>query len=176
MSRLRPHNSRPLRIAQIEQVILGCLIAAALSLFVVQGYAVSGACMQPYLYTGQRVLAYKMAYEITGPRRGDIVIFRYPRDPSQTFVKRVIGLPGDTIAITQGQVLIDGQRLREPYRIKPAHGDMPARFVPHDSYFVMGDNRDYSDDSRFWGDLPRADIVGRAAVCYWPPRACHVLR
>ena len=167
--------SRPPRLVQAEQVLLGLLLAAALLLFDTQGYRVSGACMEPHLYTGERILTYKLAYAWQGPRRGDIVVFLFPRDTRQTFVKRVIGLPGDTIAIHAGQVSINDQPLQEPYRVNPAHGDMAPQRVPRGEYFVMGDNRDFSDDSRFWGDLPRQDIVGRAVACYWPPVRSHIL-
>ena len=167
---------RPPLVTQAEQGALGLLLAVFIVLFIMQGYCVSGDCMQPHLATGERVLAYKLAYAVHGPRRGDIVIFAYPRDPRQTFVKRVVGLPGDTLAIHSGAVYLNGKVLPEPYRVYAAHGDMALTFVPHESYFVMGDNRDVSDDSRFWGDLPRHDIIGRAVACYWPPRHCQVLR
>lgn len=169
-------NPRSPRLAFAEQVLLGLLIAAALLLFVTQGYCVSGTCMEPHLYTGERILTYKLAYAWHGPRRGDIIVFLYPRDTHQIFVKRVIGLPGDTISIRAGQVYIDNKPLSEPYRVNPAHGNMAAQFVPRGEYFVMGDNRDFSDDSRFWGDLPRQDIIGRALACYWPPVRSHLLR
>ena len=114
---------RPPSVIAAEQVFLALLLAASLSLFVAQGYRVSGDCMQPHLYTGERILVSKLAYTIQGPQRGDVVVFLYPRDPRQTFVKRVIGLPGDTIAIQAGRVFIDGRLLPEPYRVNPAHGD-----------------------------------------------------
>lgn len=155
---------------------LGLLIAISFTLFVMQGYRVSGTCMEPHLWTGQHVLVSKIAYALKSPRRGDIIVFQYPRDPRQTYVKRIIGLPGETISIQDGQVFVDARPLTEPYRVNPAHGDMPPRFVPHDEYFVMGDNRDFSDDSRFWGELPTREIVGRAVACYWPPGKCQVLR
>jgi signal peptidase I len=175
MLSIAPASSRPVRLVQIEQVLFALLLALALSLFVIQGYRVSGQCMEPHLYTGERVLTAKMAYLLHGPSRGDIVLFLYPRDPRQTFVKRVIGVPGDIISIQAGRVFINNRLLPEPYRVNPAHGDMPPQFVPHGSYFVMGDNRDESDDSRFWGDVPRSDIVGRAVACYWPPADCRIL-
>ncbi len=170
-----PRARSPL-LVQAEHGLFGLLLAVALTLFVVQGFCVSGACMEPHLYTGERVLADKLAYDLYAPRRGDIVIFAYPRDPRQTYVKRVIGLPGETVAMRNGQMFIDGKLLPEPYRVRAAHGDMAPQFVPHDQYFVMGDNRDVSDDSRYWGDLPRRLIVGRAALCYWPPQQCQVLK
>ncbi len=159
-----------------EHVALGFLIAVTLVLFVLQGYRVDGSCMEPHLYTGERVLDYKLAYATHGPQRGDIVIFAYPRDPRQTYVKRVIGMPGDTVAIKAGDVYINDQPLPEPYKRFAAHGDWGPQFVPHDQYFVMGDNRDVSDDSRYWGDLPRQKILGRAVACYWPPQYCQILR
>jgi signal peptidase I len=159
-----------------QSATLGILISLTLTLFVTQGYRVSGACMEPHLATGERVLAYKLAYLIRPPRRGDIVIFAYPRDPRETYVKRVVGLPGETVAIKAGQVYINDAPLPEWYRVIPAHGDWGPAFIPHDQYFVMGDNRDVSDDSRYWGDLPSHEIVGRAVACYWPPKDCQILR
>jgi len=167
---------RFMSVSQWEQVVLGFLLAVATTLFVMQGFCVSGECMQPHLYTGERVLANKLAYRLGAPKRGEIVIFNYPKDLSQIYVKRVIGLPGETVAIQAGQVLINGQPLPEPYKEFAAHGDMPAQAIPGDQFFVMGDNRDVSDDSRYWGDLPRQDIIGRAVACYWPPSRCQMLR
>ena len=167
---------RSLAVTQGEQALLGVLLAVAVTLFVMQGFCVSGACMQPHLYTGERVLANKLAYHLGKPRRGEIVIFDYPKDPTQIYVKRVIGLPGETVAIRNGSVSINGKSLAEPYKMYEAHGDMAPRTVPSGEYFVMGDNRDVSDDSRYWGDLPRYDIIGQAVACYWPPSRCQVLR
>ncbi len=170
-----PHR-RSVAVSQGEQVLLGFLLAVATTLFVMQGFCVSGECMQPHLNTGERVLANKLVYRLFSPKRGDIVIFDYPKDLTQIYVKRVVGLPGETVAIQAGQVLINGKPLEEPYRIYAAHGDMAAQTIPSRQYFVMGDNRDVSDDSRYWGDLPRQDIIGRAVACYWPPSRCQVLR
>ena len=163
------------RLVQAEHLTLGFLLSIALTLFVVQGFCVSGSCMEPHLYTGERVLAWKAAYLESNPKRGDIVIFHYPRDPRQTYVKRIIGLPGETLTMRAGRMWVDDKLLPEPYRVRTAHGDMSARCVPHDQYFVMGDNRDASDDSRYWGELPRGQIIGRAVATYWPPRLAQVL-
>jgi len=169
-------QKRSVTVSQGEQALLGVLLAVAVTLFVMQGFCVSGECMQPHLYTGERVLANKLAYQLGAPKRGEIVIFNYPKDPKQIYVKRVIGLPGETVAIQNGSVSINGKRLPEPYKTFAAHGDMAPRRVPSGQYFVMGDNRDVSDDSRYWGDLPRYDIIGEAVACYWPPSRCQVLR
>ena len=169
-------KKRPAAVSQGEQALLGFLLAVAVTLFVVQGFCVSGECMQPHLYTGERVLANKLAYSFGPPRRGEIVIFHYPKDPKEVYVKRVVGLPGDTIAIQNGSVFINGKLLPEPYKTFAAHGDMAPQAVPGGEYFVMGDNRDVSDDSRYWGGLPRFDIIGQAVACYWPPSRCQVLK
>ncbi len=167
---------RSLAVTHGEQALLGVLLAVATTLFVMQGFCVSGACMQPHLYTGERVLANKLAYHLSSPKRGEIVIFDYPKDTTQIYVKRVIGLPGETVAIQNGLVSINGRLLAEPYKTFEAHGDMAPRLVPSGQYFVLGDNRDVSDDSRYWGELPRVDIIGEAAACYWPPSRWQILR
>jgi signal peptidase I len=167
---------RSAAITQAEQVILGILLAVTVTLFVMQGFCVSGECMEPHLYTGERVLANKLAYHLGAPKRGEIVIFDYPKDTRQIYVKRVIGLPGETVAIQNGLVSINGKLLPEPYKTYEAHGDMAPRIIPSGQYFVMGDNRDVSDDSRYWGNLPRYDLIGQAVACYWPPSRCQVLR
>ncbi len=167
---------RSVCVSQGEQALLGLLLAVVTTLFVMQGFCVSGECMEPHLYTGERVLANKLSYRLGGPARGDIVIFDYPKDPREVYVKRVIGLPGETVAMQGGQIVINGAALSEPYKTFAAHGDMAARTIGPNEYFVMGDNRDVSDDSRYWGDLPRHDIIGRAVACYWPPRQCQVLK
>ncbi len=172
----RTRPGRSAAVSRWEQALLGFLLAVAVTLFVMQGFCVAGDCMQPHLYTGERVLANKFVYHLAPPRRGDIVIFDYPKDTRQVYVKRVVGLPGETVAIRDGRVSINGNLLAETYKTFAAHGDMTAHAVPSGQYFVMGDNRDVSDDSRYWGDLPRRDIIGRAVACYWPPARCQVLR
>jgi signal peptidase I len=156
-----------------ERLVLVGLLAMTIFVASVQGFWVSGDCMRPDLVTGDRLLADKLTYRLHAPVRGDIVIFYYPRDPRQIYVKRVIGLPGETVEKQTGDVYIDGRRLAEPYRIYAAHGSMDARIVPAGQYFVMGDNRDVSDDSRHWGYLPRREIIGRAVGRYWPLFGAH---
>ena len=103
------------------------------------------------------------------PRRGDVIVFRFPQDPSRDFVKRVIALPGETIAMDRGRVIIDGEPLDEPYLEERDLSSLPPTLVPPRSYFVMGDNRDGSSDSRHWGMVPLENIVGKVLVRYWPP-------
>jgi len=150
------------------RLILVTLLGLSIFVASVQGFWVSGDCMRPDLVTGDRLLADKLTYRLHSPQRGDVVIFYYPRDPQQIYVKRVIGLPGETVQIADGDVYIDGRRIREPYRVYQAHGSMSPRVVPANDYFVMGDNRDVSDDSRYWGCLPKQEIIGKAVGRYWP--------
>jgi len=151
-----------------ERLVLVLLLGFALFVAMVQGFWVSGDCMQPGLETGDRLLADKFSYRLHPPQRGDVVIFYYPKDPTQIYVKRIVALPSETVEIRNGDVYINQHRLNESYKIYAAHGSMPPRIVPQEQFFVMGDNRDVSDDSRFWGCLPNRDIIGRAAGRYWP--------
>ncbi len=129
---------------------------------------VESVSMQPTLYEGDFVFVNRMAYRLGQPQRGDIIVFRYPPDPTQIpYIKRVIGLPGDQITISKGQVLLNGVPLTEPYIAAP-----PARggswVVPSNSLFVMGDNRNNSSDSRSWGFVPFENVIGKAEVVYMP--------
>ena len=160
LSRLKTHfqaaaKRRSLVVSQWEQALLGCLLAIAATLFVMQGFCVSGECMQPHLFTGERVLANKLAYHLGNPKRGEIVIFDYPKDTTQIYVKRVIGLPGETIAMHAGLISINGKPLPEPYKTFAAHGDMAPRTIPKGQFFVMGDNR---------GRFRRQPVLGRFAA------------
>ena len=141
----------------------------------VQNYKVLGYSMEPNLYQGQYMLVNKIEYWLHPPARGDVIVFQPPNDPSGIpLIKRVIGLPGERIEITGGQVLIDGTRLEEPY-VRGQTARNHAEVVPADAVFVMGDNRGNSSDSRAWGPLPQEYIVGRAVLCYWPPEQWAIL-
>ncbi|MHB8620899.1 MAG: signal peptidase I [Chloroflexota bacterium] len=120
----------------------------------------AGTSMDPTLTDGQLLIV--LTHE-RAPNRGDVVLFRYPLNPSQNFVKRVIGLPGDTIEVRNHQVVLDGKVLKEPYIKAASNGFYPRTVVPRDDYFVMGDNRNNSSDSRSWGPLPQKDIIGTVA-------------
>ena len=131
--------------------------------------------MEPNLKTGERVLAVRFAYMLSGPHRGDVVIFKYPCDPSKNYVKRIIGLPGDVVEIRDGKMFVNHKPLTEPYKQLEAHGDYGPEKVREGNLFVLGDNRDQSNDSRFWGELPMANIQARAVMAYWPPSRMHFL-
>ncbi|HLH62456.1 MAG TPA: signal peptidase I [Ktedonobacteraceae bacterium] len=151
----------------LETVALTVLIFLAIR-FTVQNFQVDGPSMRPGLHTGEYVLVNKLAYTFHQPARGDVIVFELPGDPSENLIKRVIGLPGDKLVITPNSVTINGVTINEPYISAP--NGLPAETVtvPANEYFVMGDNRPVSDDSRDWGFLPRDDIIGEAVMVYWP--------
>ncbi|MFU8774083.1 MAG: signal peptidase I [Anaerolineales bacterium] len=130
--------------------------------------------MEPTLQKGNFVIVNKLAYQFGSPQRGDIVVFRYPPNPIEQYIKRIIGLPGEIVRINAGQVQINGEILTEPYLL-----DSTVRGgewqVPADSYFVLGDNRNNSSDSRVWGMVPADNLIGKALVIYWPPDRWNVL-
>ena len=151
----------------IETVALTVLIFLAIR-FTVQNFLVDGPSMQPGLHTGEYVLVNKLAYTFHAPQRGDVIVFELPEDTSENLIKRVIGLPGDKLVLTANTVTVDGVTLNEPY-ISAPNGTQPETVtVPPNDFFVMGDNRPISDDSRDWGFVPKDDIIGKAVMVYWP--------
>ena len=140
----------------------------------VQNFNVDGHSMEPNLHDKELILVDKWTYLFHAPTRGDVIVFVAPPAPSEDYVKRIIGVPGDVITINNGAPTVDGVALKESY-VRPANmgatpGDMAINkmIVPPNDYFVLGDNRVGSSDSRTWGLLPRKNIIGRAALVYWP--------
>jgi len=158
--------------------VLGTIILAILIFLTVnatlESRQVEGCSMNPGLEDGQRVLVVKASYWFGEPQRGDVIIFHSPSDPGRTLIKRVIGLPGEWVEIKEGTVYIDDEPLDEPY-IQGDNKAYPRVQVPEGNYFVMGDNRNNSTDSRRWGMLSREFIIGRAWLCYWPLSAWHLI-
>lgn len=124
--------------------------------------------MEPTLNSNEYVLVNKALYLLRPPERGDVIVFHNPNNTSVDFIKRVIGLPGDTIQVDNARVLVNGVALNEPYISSPSTPVTNTWKVPPDKYFVLGDNRPVSDDSRYWGCVPKDLIVGKAVVIYWP--------
>jgi signal peptidase I len=168
--------AKPIWREWMETLVTTLLIFLLVETFVVQGFKVYGSCMEPNLYTGERLLGNKLVYHLHGIHRGDIVVFRPPHKPDTPFIKRVIGLPGESLAIHHNEVYIDGVRLREPYLRFAWHDDRPAERIPPGMLFVMGDNRDNSSDSRSWGELPVRNVEAKAWLRYWPLNRVKVLR
>jgi signal peptidase I len=128
---------------------------------------VENLSMLPTLQPGQFLLVNKFAYRFGEAKRGDIIVFHFPQDPREDYIKRLIGLPGDTIIVENGIVSVNGQSLTEPYISAPPTylGEWK---VPENAYFVLGDNRNQSSDSHSWGFVPSANVVGKALLVYWP--------
>jgi len=154
----------------LRDVVLSSLLVFTLFLFFYQPVQVEGTSMLPLLKNHERIVVNKIAYHVESIQRGDIIVFRYPLDPAQSFIKRVIGLPGDWVNIKDGQVYVNGKRLSEPY-VLPAYLDTesysPIHVAPN-QFYVLGDHRDFSNDSREWGTVARKYIYGKAVFAYWP--------
>lgn len=153
----------------VETVLFTLLIYILVRTFLFENYRVVGRSMEPTLEDGQYLVVNKMVYRLHEPQRGDIVVFHDPRNGDRKLIKRVIGLPGEILEIKNGRVYINEQRLNESYIPNLGSSSRPPGPIPDDCYFVMGDNRNNSSDSRSWGPLPREKIVGKAWLTYWPP-------
>ena len=164
----QPQLSVPALLREIvETIILTVIIYAAVN-FATGRFKVEGSSMEPSIYPNEYVLVDKLSYRLGQPQRGDVVVFNYPRATEKDFIKRVIGLPGETVSIANGVVSINGQALKEPYIAAPPVSGGEWTLSPN-QYFVMGDNRNNSSDSRSWGPLDRKYLIGKAVVTYWPP-------
>ncbi len=166
----QPAARRPAWISftwEVLQTLIMAVILYFLIDVVVGRVRVENISMEPTLQEGQFILVNKLAYRLGDFQRGDIVIFHYPRSPQEDYIKRVIGLPGDTVKIENGQVQVNGQVLDEPYIAAPPSYDSTWA-VPDDQIFVLGDNRNRSSDSHSWGFVPVDMVVGKALVVYWP--------
>jgi signal peptidase I len=145
-------------------------LALVIIIFLYQPVKVEGTSMSPLLSDQERIFINKFVYRFEPIGRGDVVVFWYPKDRSKSFIKRVVGLPGETIEIRGGRVYVDGKGLEEPY--VPANyldgASYPPMQVPVEDYFVMGDHRDSSNDSRMFGPVGRQFIYGKAVFAYWP--------
>jgi signal peptidase I len=161
--------------------IIAILIVVPIRLFIAQPFIVSGASMEDTFHSGEYLIVDQLTYHFDSPQRGDVIVFRYPRDPSKYFIKRIIGVPGDTITIEDGIITIvnkdypDGFILSESYaETMPPAGKL-VETIGEREFFVMGDNRDQSSDSRAWGVLQEERIIGRAWVRLFPPQEVDYL-
>jgi len=153
----------------VETILIAVVLALVVRGFVVETFVVLGPSMDPTLQDLERLFVNKIVYRLHEPTRGDIVVFAYPRDPTRDFIKRVIGLPGETVEIRDGRVFIDGSFIEEPYVVyADSYGDYGTVTVPTGHVFVMGDNRRNSEDSRYFGPVPLVNLRGKAFLIYWP--------
>jgi signal peptidase I len=164
----------------LRDLMLSVVIAVVIILFVYQPVKVEGTSMMPALEDQERIFINKFLYRfgLGDIERGDTVVFWFPRDPSKSYIKRVIGLPGDVVEVRNGEVLLNGRVVNEPY-VPPEFRDsvtVSPTEVPPDSFYVMGDHRTSSNDSRAWGVVPRSYIYGKAVFIYWPLEKMGILR
>jgi signal peptidase I len=173
-----------------ESLLIALVIALLVRGFVIQAFKIPSSSMEPTLLIGDQLLVNRLSYvvkipftdivlaNIGKPKRGDVIVFRFPQDHSKDFIKRVIGIEGDTIEIKDKKIYLNGKLMDDPHahfaeeRILPRNPDVPRDnagpiIVPKDSYFAMGDNRDRSLDSRFWGFVKTDELVGRALITYF---------
>jgi signal peptidase I len=170
-----PPRVRPVLLSLatwLRDLMLSCLIAVLVILFLYRPVKVEGTSMMPSLFDQERLFINQFTYKfgIGEIQRGDTVVFWFPKDPTKSYIKRVIGLPGDTVAVKDGVVYVDNQRLDERY-VPPEYRDYdshPPVHVGPDEYFVLGDHRVSSNDSRAWGLVPRNYIYGKAVFVFWP--------
>ncbi len=175
----------------VDSGMVAILMALVIRTFAVQAFKIPSGSMENTLLIGDHLLVNKFLYgtqipftdkrilTVRDPQRGDIIVFRYPEDPSKDFIKRCVGVPGDIVEVREKQLWLNGQIQNEPYTVHRDLQVLPPEVgsardfygpvtVPADSFFMMGDNRDFSKDSRFWGFLPRKMIKGKAWIVYWP--------
>ena len=167
---LSRRRSTPVLAVWLRDLIISLAISAFIIIFLYQPVKVEGTSMMPSLDDQERIFVNKFVYRWEPIERGDIVVFRYPRDPSKSFIKRVIGLAGDYIRIEAGQVFVNGKPLEEDY-VPHAYADQrsyPEIVVPAHTYFLLGDHRTMSNDSRDFGPVKVSYIYGKAVFGYWP--------
>lgn len=156
----------------VKVIITAVIIALALDFLVIANAVVPTGSMENTVPVGSRIIGFRLYYMFQEPQRGDIVIFKFPDDEKKDYLKRIIGLPGDTVEIVDGKVYINGSEepLDEPYLSEEPIGSYGPYVVPEDSYFMMGDNRNYSNDSRFWETtyVTRDELVAKAFIMYYP--------
>lgn len=157
----------------IQVVVFAIAIFLFIYLLVLQPHKIKGNSMQPNFPDGEYLLTDKVTYRFREPQRGDVIVFEPPSSDGEEFIKRIIGLPGDEVSVTGGQVHINGVTLQEPYIAVETNAGIFLKdgmkvVVPEDNYFVLGDNRPHSSDSRAWGFVTKDKITGRGWVVYWP--------
>jgi signal peptidase I len=162
----------------MRDLVISVVVSAFIIIFLYQPVRVEGTSMLPMLEDQDRLFINKMAYRVGEIHRGDVVVFQYPRDHEKSYIKRVIALPGDDLRIDHGQVYVNGQPIAEAYVPKRFADDrsQPEMLVPAHEYFVMGDHRSISSDSRDFGPVERELIYGKAAFVYWPVDQAGVVR
>lgn len=159
----------------IKTIIMAVFLSFGIRTFVAEARYIPSSSMEPTLLINDRLIVEKMTYHFSNPKRGDVVVFGptealKKQNFNEAFIKRIIGLPGDTIKVTGGKVYVNDQALRENYIKQDPNYDYGPVTVPEGQYLVLGDNRNNSYDSHYWGFVPKENIIGRASVRFWPPQ------
>ena len=179
----------------VESIIIAFILAMVIRFFIVESFKIPTGSMRPTLLEGDLILVNKMIYgarvpftglrlpEIQHPKRGDVIVFIYPEDPKKNFIKRLVGLPGETVEVKNGTIYINDNPLLDPVfnqRYYYNRGEFAKEgekiTVPTDKFFVMGDNSASSQDSRYWGFLPKNKLLGKAILIWWPPQRIRMIK
>lgn len=163
----------------IKSLVVAFVLAMFIRTFFFQAFKIPSSSMYPTLQIGDHLIANKLVYRFREPERGEIVIFKFPENTQRDFVKRLIGLPGEKVRINDGKIYINGKAVTESRLTSRYYFNdegMPETDVPSDSYFVLGDNSANSYDSRYWGFVPRKDLLGEALFIYWPPKRWGIIK
>ena len=179
-----------------EPIVIAVILALFIRAFFIQAFKIPSGSMKPTLKEGDKIMVNKLLfgpkipftdYRLPGmrePARGDIIVFVYPEDPKKDYIKRLIAVGGETVEVSDGNILINGEPIENPPTMMKIHyynrgrygqGGRPVE-VPEDSYYVLGDNSDSSKDSRYWGFVPEDNIIGRAMFIWWPPWRIQILK
>ena len=192
---MNPHTKAIIR-EWVESILIAVILALFIRTFFIQAFKIPSGSMRPTLLEGDKIMVNKIVYgpkvpfthyRIPGlrePRRGDIIVFKYPEDRKKDFIKRLIAVGGETVEISNGNITIDGKPIDGPpeilktYYYDRGHYGVEGNAVkvPKGSYFVLGDNSDSSRDSRYWGFVPKDDVIGRAMFIWWPPWRIQILK
>ncbi|KJS11210.1 MAG: signal peptidase I [Peptococcaceae bacterium BRH_c8a] len=160
----------------LESVAIAVLLAVLIRMFLFQPFIIPSESMYPTLQISDRIMVNKLSYHLGDPSRGDVIVFKYPMDPSRDFVKRLIAVGGETIEVRDSVLFINDEPVSEAYLPSDLDfNDFGPVEVPPGTYFMMGDNRNSSEDSRSWGMLPEENIIGKAVVIYWPLNRIELL-
>ncbi len=166
-----------------EVIVFSIAIFLLVYLLLLQPHKIKGFSMEPNFSNGEYLLTEKVSYRFKNPKRGDVVVFKAPNSENEEFIKRIIGLPGEKVSIKQGKVYINGRQLKESYLPKETITlgmsflkENEEKNIPEGYFFVLGDNRNHSSDSRVWGLINKKAITGRAWIVYWPPQKIRIVK
>ena len=162
----------------IQSILVALVLTLIIRTYAVQAFKIPSGSMRPTLLEGDKLFVNKYVYRFEKPKRGDIIVFKYPVDPKKDFIKRLVGFGGENVEIRSGKIYVEGKGLEDPdsfgkfyyYNHDPYGGPGDRIRVPEDAYYVLGDNSANSTDSRFWGFVPKKNVLGKAVFRWWPPK------